>query len=124
MKKLTLVLLLIVLLVGCKKKDKEIEPITFMLDDVVYTYVDKLDNGYDLYRNSEMEVEIKSDNDIVDLYYVPEEDIFHVVIDIDNIVIKKNGSIIISCARDTEICSGFENPSFKDDLYIIADQFN
>lgn len=124
MKKLGLVLLLLVLLAGCKKKEKEVEPITFTLEGNIYTYVEVLDNGYDLYRNGTQGVEVKVENGVTDIYYVPSEDIYHILIDDSNIVVKKNGEIIISCIRENEVCSGFENPTFKEDLYDIGDVFN
>jgi len=125
MKKLLIVLLLIVLLSGCKKKEKEIEiePISFSFNGEVYTYLSKLENGYDLYRSDSSELELLDTEEVLEIWHTLDNDIYFIAVNESNLSVEKNGSMIITCSRDTEICTGFESPVFKDDLFVIADKF-
>lgn len=125
MKKVLIVLILLILLAGCKKKEKEIEviPESFSFNGEVYTYLSKLDNGYDLYRSETSELELLETEEAIQIWHTLNEDIYLIAINDTNLSVEKNGSMIITCARDTEICTGFESPVFKDDLFLIADKF-
>lgn len=119
MKKLLLLTLLMLLLVSCKQKDTTIEEIN--LDGNVYSFTGEVD-GYHIYQYNTSEIEVLFDGDITKMFFEIDEDLYIVEGGTDNVLIKKNGSTVQICPRESFECTGFEEVTFVDDIKVFYEQ--
>lgn len=76
------------------------------------------------YRSDAYDMDIKVEEESMTVFFEIEEDIYIVETDYDNINIRKNGTVVAICARDTEECTGFEETGLEDDIFTLINKFN
>jgi len=117
MKKLKVLLVLssLLLLIGCKAENQEVEEV-LEFDNLEFSYIGDTEDDYRFYRTGAIELEVKMIDEDLTASYEKDLDIYIILGKEDSYIIRKNGDMILACSGEDIACSGIESPVFLDDI--------